>query len=314
VAGLVLRRLTLLVPLLLLVSLLVFVILRVGAGDPAVTYLRLSRIPPTEAALAEARQMLGLDRPLVVQYGDWLAGALRLDFGTSYVTHRPVLGDLLYYLPATLTLAGASLALTLGISLPLGILAALRRDHWVDHATRLFAFVGVSTPSFWLGFLLVYLFALRLGWLPPMGKGGVSHLILPAVTLALMSTAVNTRLIRASVLEQLHARAVLYARARGVPERWVIGRHVLTNAMIPIVTAVGMHAGELLGGAVVVESIFAWPGVGRYAVSAIFNRDYPVLQCFTLLMAAIFVVCNLLVDVLYACLDPRIRLASRTAP
>jgi nickel transport system permease protein len=184
----------------------------------------------------------------------------------------------------------------------------------LDHATRLFAFVGVSTPSFWLGFLLVYLFAIRLGWLPPLGKGGLPHLVLPAATLALMSTAVNTRLIRASVLEHLSTRSVLYARARGVPERDVIGRHVLRNAMIPIVTAIGMHVGELLGGAVVVESIFAWPGVGRYAVSAIFNRDYPVLQCFTLLMTAIFVVCNLLVDVLYACLDPRLRLGGRTAP
>lgn len=301
------KRLLLLIPLLLAVSLLVFIILRLGENDPAMAYLRLSQIPPTEQALAQAREELGLNRPLPVQYADWLLKALRMDFGRSYVTGAPVMERLLYYLPNTLYLAGVSLLLTLVISLPLGVMAALYKDRLPDHLTRALAFVGVSTPSFWLGFLLVFLFAVKLKWLPPLGMGGVAHVIMPAVTLALMSTCINMRLIRTSMLEQMHTRSVLYARVRGIRERWVVGRHVLKNALIPVVTAIGMHVGELLGGAVVVEIIFAWPGAGRYAVSAIYNRDFPVMQCFILMMTVIFVCVNLLVDILYAWLDPRIR-------
>lgn len=304
----ILKRILVLVPILFTVSLLVFLILRLGQGDPAMAYLRLSQIPPTEEALAEAREHLGLNRPLTIQYFDWLWNVLHLDFGLSYVTRKPVLNDILYYMPATLYLAGVSLVLTILLSVPVGILSALCKDRWPDHVTRTFSFIGVSMPSFWLGFLLVYLFSVKLGWLPPMGRGGVAHIILPAFTLALMSTCINTRLIRGSMLEQMGHRFVLYARVRGVLERWVIGHHVLKNSMIPVVTAIGMHIGELLGGAVVVEMIFAWPGVGRYAVSAIYNRDYPAMQCFILMMTVIFVLCNLIVDVLYAWLDPRIRI------
>ena len=307
------RRILVLMLLLLVVSVVVFLLLRLGAGDPAMMYLRLSQIPRTDEALAEARRVLDLDRPLEVQYLDWLARAGRLDFGTSYVTRRPVLGDLLYYLPATLELAGVSLLLTIVVSVPLGILAALRRESFLDNATRVLAFTGVSMPSFWLGFLLVYAFSVQLHWLPTMGRGGPTHLVLPAITLALMSTCINIRLLRASLLEHLHTRAVLYARARGIRERWVIGRHVLQNALIPVVTGLGMHIGELLGGAVIVETIFAWPGVGRYAVSAIYNRDYPVMQCFTLLMTVIFAGCNLAVDIFYVWLDPRIRFGRESA-
>ncbi len=303
----ILKRLLLLIPLLLTVSLIVFVILRLGENDPAMAYLRLSQIPPTPAALAQAREELGLNRPLPVQYLDWLAKAVKLDFGRSYVTGAPVTERLLYYLPNTLYLAGVSLLLTLLISLPLGIISALKKDRWVDHLTRAVAFVGVSTPSFWLGFLLVVLFSVKLGWLPPLGMGGPAHIIMPAFTLALMSTCINMRLIRSSMLEQMHSRWVLYAHVRGLKERWIIGRHVLKNALIPVITAIGMHVGELLGGAVVVEIIFAWPGAGRYAVSAIYNRDFPVMQCFILMMTVIFVGVNLLVDIAYAWLDPRIR-------
>jgi nickel transport system permease protein len=309
----ILKRILILLPILFVVSILVFLVLRLGKGDPAMAYLRLSQIPPTDQALAEARETLGLNRPLAVQFMTWLGNAIRLDFGLSYVTHRPVVNDILYYLPATLYLAGAALILTILLSLPLGIVSAIYRERTPDHLTRTMAFVGVSTPGFWLGFLLVYVFSLKLGWLPPMGRGGPSHIILPAMTLALMSMCINIRLIRASMLEQMSARFVLYARVRGVLERWIVGRHVLKNSMIPVVTALGMHIGELLGGAVVVEMIFAWPGVGRYAVSAIYNRDYPVMQCFILVMTVIFVLCNLMVDILYAWLDPRIRLEGERA-
>ncbi|MDZ4165086.1 MAG: nickel ABC transporter permease subunit NikB [Smithellaceae bacterium] len=303
------RRLLLLPPLLLAVSVVVFLILHLGPNDPAMSYLRLSQIPPTDEALAAAREFLGLNKPLLAQYVDWLTRALKLDFGLSYVTRRPVLDEIIYYLPATLNLAGISLVLTLVLSIPLGMWAALNRDRWPDHLTRGLAFFGVSMPNFWLAFLLVTVFSIWLGWLPPLGRGTPAHIVMPAVSLALMSTAINIRLIRASMLENLNSRSVLYARARGLKERTVVGVHVLKNSLIPVVTAIGMHAGELLGGAVVVENIFAWPGVGRFAVSAIYNRDYPVMQCFILFMVVIFVVCNLLVDICYAWLDPRIRLA-----
>ncbi len=307
----ILRRLAVLPVILLAVSLVIFAILRLAPGDPALSYLRLSQIPPTTENLAIARETLGLDKPLSDQYATWLTKAARLDFGRSYVTGRPVMDEILYYLPATLELAGASLLITLGLSVPMGVAAALKRDTALDHLTRAVAFAGVSIPNFWFGFLLVWLFSVELGWLPPLGRGGLSHLVMPAVSLALMSLAVNTRLIRASMLETMHHRFILYARARGVSEGTVVWRHMFVNALIPILTATGMHVGELLGGAVVVESVFSWPGVGRYAVSSIYNRDFPVLQCFMLVMTVIFVVCNLAVDIAYAVADPRMRLGSQ---
>ncbi|QAZ68472.1 nickel ABC transporter permease subunit NikB [Solidesulfovibrio carbinolicus] len=307
----ILRRLAVLPVILLAVSLVIFAILRLAPGDPALSYLRLSQIPPTTENLAIARETLGLDKPLSDQYATWLTRAARLDFGRSYVTGRPVMDEILYYLPATLELAGASLLITLGLSVPMGVAAALKRDTALDHLTRAVAFAGVSIPNFWFGFLLVWLFSVELGWLPPLGRGGLSHLVMPAVSLALMSLAVNTRLIRASMLETMHHRFILYARARGVGEGTVVWRHMFVNALIPILTATGMHVGELLGGAVVVESVFSWPGVGRYAVSSIYNRDFPVLQCFMLVMTVIFVVCNLAVDIAYAVADPRMRLGGQ---
>lgn len=302
------RRILQLIPILLAVSVVIFTILRMGKGDPAMSYLRLSGIPPTDAALEFARQELGLDRGIVSQYFDWLLHSVQLDFGRSYVTGNPVFADILYYLPNTLELAAVSLGITLAVSMPLGVWSALRRNGLPDYGSRILAFTGVSMPSFWLGFLLIWLFSIKLGWLPSMGKGGLSHMILPAVTMSLMSMAINTRLVRASMLENMHSPFVLYARARGLNERDVIGRHVFVNSMIPVITAIGMHVGELFGGAVVAESIFSWPGVGRYAVSAIYNRDYPVIQCFILVMTTIFVLMNLAVDLLYAWIDPRIRI------
>ncbi|WP_407362518.1 nickel ABC transporter permease subunit NikB [Pseudomonas luteola] len=306
-------RLALLIPILLAVSLLVFVLLHMGRGDPALDYLRLSQIPPTDAALAEARHTLGLDLPLVEQYLMWLWRALHLDFGTSFVTGRPVLDDLLYYLPATLQLGGTALAVTLLVSLPLGIWAARRPGGWPDQLVRFIAFFGVSMPNFWLAFLMVALFSVTLGWLPPMGRGGIAHLVMPVLAVALMSLSINARLLRASLLEASGQRHVLCARLRGLPEGQVWRRHILRNAWLPVVTAIGMHVGELIGGTLVIETIFAWPGLGRFAVSAVYNRDFPVLQCFTLLMTGLFVLCNLVVDVLYAWLDPRTRLEGAQA-
>lgn len=302
------KRLLLLAPLLLGVSLVVFILLRSGDNDPAMSYLRLSGIPPTDAALADARETLGLNRPLPVQYVEWLGRAVRLDFGVSYVTGAPVTRHLWQYLPNTLYLAAVSILMTVILSLPLGILAAVFKGRWPDQASRMLAYLGVSTPSFWLGFLMILLFSVKLNILPSMGVGGFRYVVMPAFSVALMSLCINMRLIRGSMLEQMHARHILYARMRGVTEARVIGRHVMKNSLIPVITAFGMHVGEILGGAVVAEVVFSWPGVGRYAVSAIYNRDFPVMQCFILMMTVIFVLCNLATDLLYAYVDPRIRL------
>ncbi|MGE4336450.1 MAG: nickel ABC transporter permease subunit NikB [Pigmentiphaga sp.] len=307
----ILFRLLMVPPMLLGASLIIFLLLRLGPSDPALDYLRLSRVPPTPEAVEATRQMLGLDQPIVVQYLDWLWNALHLDFGMSYALQRPVLPDILHFLPATLQLAGMALVLTLGISIPLGMWAARHRNGMPDQVVRIIAFVGVSMPNFWLGFLLVLMFSVHLGWLPPMGRGGWSHLIMPAVAICLMSLAINARLLRASILEVAGQRHVAYARLRGLPWQTVERSHMLRNAMLPVITATGMYVGELIGGTLIIESVFGWPGVGRYAVSAIFNRDYPVVQCFTLMMVLIFIVCNLIVDIVYAWADPRIRLSAR---
>ena len=309
----IVKRLLSLIPVLVGISIITFLILRLTPGDPAEAYLRLSQIPPTEAAIAAARTELGLDRPLPVQYWDWLMKAITLDFGKSYATHRPVWDEMMLFVPATAQLAGVSLVITLVISIPMGIFSALYKDGWFDNFCRLMAFTSAATPNFWLGFLLMYFFALKLDLLPTLGRGSWEHFILPAVTLSFGYIATYIRLLRTSMLENLDQQFVLYARARGLKESWVIGRHVLKNAMLPVVTALGMSIGHLLSGSVIVESVFAWPGIGRFCVSAILNRDYPVVQCFVLMMSFIFVIANLLVDIAYAWLDPRIRLKEESS-
>lgn len=303
----VIGRLLMLIPMLLGASLIIFFMLRLGRGDPALDYLRLSQIPPTDEALAEARQMLGLNRPIIVQYLDWLWRALHLDFGLSYVTRRPVMEEFLYYLPASLYLGTAAFLFTMLVSIPLGKWAAANHDRWQDQLVRMFSFVGVSLPNFWLGFLLVLLFSVWLHWLPPFGREGIASLIMPVITVSLMSLAINARLLRSSMLEVKRQRYVLWAAMRGLPGRYINSHHVLRNAMLPILTAAGMHLAELIGWSMVVENLFAWPGLGRWSVNSIYNRDFPVLQCFTMLMTTLFVVFNLGIDILYAWLDPRIR-------
>lgn len=303
----VLRRILLLIPMIFAASVIIFLMLRLGTGDPALDYLRLSNLPPTPEMVASTRAMLGLDQPLVAQYASWLWKALHLDFGLSFATQRPVIDDVMHFLPATLQLAGAALVIILLTSVPLGIWAARHRDRPADFIVRAIAFLGVSMPNFWLAFLLVMLFSVYLQWLPALGYGGWRHLILPAASIALMSLAINARLLRASMLEVAGQRHVTWARLRGLSDRQTERRHIVRNASLPVVTAIGMHIAELIGGTMIIENIFAWPGIGRYAVSAIFNRDYPVIQCFTLVMVVVFALCNLTVDLLNAALDPRIR-------
>jgi len=303
----VLRRFLLLIPMVFAASVLIFLMLYLGTGDPALDYLRLSNLPPTPEMVASTRALLGLDRSPIVQYGSWLWRVLHLDFGISFATQRPVLDDMLNFLPATLQLAGAALILILFTSVPLGIWAARYRNRLPDFVVRLIALAGVSMPNFWLAFLLVMLFSVCLHWLPVMGYGSWRHIVLPAISVAFMSLAVNARLLRASMLDVAGQRHVTWARLRGLSEKQTERRHILRNALLPMITSVGMHFGELMGGTMIIENIFAWPGVGRYAVSAIFNRDYPVIQCFMLIMVIVFVIGNLIVDLLNAALDPRIR-------
>ncbi|CAM3994484.1 nickel ABC transporter permease subunit NikB [Bordetella tumulicola] len=304
-------RLVWLPPMLLSASLIIFLVLRLGPSDPALDYLRLSSVPPTPAAIESARELLGLDRPIFSQYLDWLWRALHLDFGISYASQRPVLADVVHFLPATLQLAATALIIMMAFSIPLGIWAARYKNSSFDHIVRLVATLGVSMPNFWLGFLLVLVFSVHLGWLPPMGRDGWSYVIMPAAAVSFMSLAINARLLRASMLDVSGQRHVAYARLRGLSDREVERRHILRNALLPVITATGMYVGELIGGTLIIESVFGWPGLGRYAVTAIFNRDYPVIQCFTLMMVVIFVLCNLVVDIVYASADPRIRVSAK---
>ncbi|ADD68342.1 binding-protein-dependent transport systems inner membrane component [Denitrovibrio acetiphilus DSM 12809] len=306
-AAFILKRIGLLIPIMFAVSVIVFGVLRLGPIDPALAYLLNSRIPPTQEALEVTRVELGLNKPLVEQYVHWLKNAAVLDFGKSYTTKRDVFGDLMYYFPTTLKLACTSMLVVILLSIPMGIAAALRRNRIFDNIVKLISFIGVSTPSFWLGFILMYFFAVKLQLLPAFGEHGVLSYIMPILTLSFMSIAINTRLTRTSFLEHFNQRSVTYARVMGVSEKKIVSKYTLKNSMLPIVTSFGMHFGELLGGAVVVETLFAWPGVGRYVVSSIHNHDYPVIQCFMILMTAIFVIMNLATDIVYAYLNPKIR-------
>ncbi|MDE6959059.1 ABC transporter permease subunit [Helicobacter apodemus] len=300
------QRILFLIPILLVVSFIVFAILHLSPIDPAFAYLTQSQIPPTQEALELAREELGLNLPFWQQYGIWLKNILHLDFGISYVTKRPVLEDILYYLPTTLNLAFLSMIVVVIFGIVLGVLGAIKKDTIIDRGLGVFAFIAVSTPSFWLGFLLIYGFTLKLGILSPYKDFSPTSYILPVITLSLMSIAINMRLMRVSFLEHQSQRSVLYAYARGLSQ-YTIHKHILKNSILPIVTSLGMHFGELLGGAVIVEILFGMPGFGRYAVGAIYSHDYPVIQAFMLLMVVVFIVLNLLVDIALAYLNPKIR-------
>lgn len=303
----ILKRTLYIIPMMFVISVFIFLILRLNGTDAAMSYLNVSGISPTDEALAHARAELGLDKGLIEQYIIWIKDAVSLNFGTSYITGRDVSADMAYYLPNTLKLALFALILTLTISIPLGVLSAIYKDKFIDHAARVISFIGVSTPGFWLGLILIWIFSVKLGILPPFGSGSLANLIMPGFAIAFMSIAINARLVRTNMLYIKNSRHVLYAKQRGVGKFTITLHHIFKNALLPIITALGMHVGELIGGAMIIENIFAYPGVGRYAVSAIANNDYPVIQCFILLMAFAFIIFNLIIDILYAYADPRVR-------
>jgi peptide/nickel transport system permease protein len=299
-----LRRLLQSLVVLLGVSFVVFAILFL-TGDPALVLL-----PPEASAedVKRFRQAMGFDDPFFVQYGRFLKGALRGDFGQSVRHGEPAFDLVLERMPATFELAGAALLLALCLAIPAGILSAVRRNSVLDYVSTVVALFGQSLPTFWLGIMLILVFSVQFNLLPSSGRGTLEHLILPAVTLGLFTTARITRLTRSGMLEVLNQDYIRTARAKGVSDPPVVWKHALKNAAIPIVTIVGIELGTLLGGSVITETIFAWPGVGRLSVQAIANRDYPVVQAAVFLLATTFVAVNLIVDLVYTYLDPRIRL------
>jgi ABC-type dipeptide/oligopeptide/nickel transport system permease component len=299
------QRVAATIPVLLGVSLLVFSMLQLVPGDPV--QLMLSEFQTTPEQIARLRSQLHLDEPLPVQFGRFLWNAVHGDLGTSIRTRRPVTQEIADNFPSTLQLAGAGLVVAAVLGVTLGVIAATHQQSWLDFSSMLVALLGVSLPSFWLGLLLIFVVSLQLRALPATGGGDLQHLVLPAVTLGLGAAAILARLTRSSMLEVLRQEYVTTARAKGLHEWAVIIRHALKNALIPVVTIFGLQFGQLLAGTVVVETVFARPGLGRLIVDGILNKDFPMVQGIVLVVAVSYVLVNLLVDLVYAVLDPRIR-------
>jgi peptide/nickel transport system permease protein len=284
-------------------SILIFALSRLS-GDPIVLLL------PVEAPaslIEQTRRNMGLDQPLWMQYLIFAKHALSGDFGNSYRWQMPALTLVLDRLPATIELALAALAFSVSLAIPLGILSAVHRGSWIDSVGKGFAMLGQAMPGFWVGLLLILVFSIQLGWLPAFGHGGLPHLVMPAVTLGWYPVAAQTRIIRSAMLDVLDSDYIRMGRALGAPERVLIWKYALRNATIPFITMLGVYFAAMLGGAFVVEVIFAWPGLGRTVVEAVFSRDFPVVQAGVLFTSVLFVVSNLLVDLSYGVIDPRIR-------
>lgn len=299
------QRLLLSIPVIILTSFVVFLMLFLIPGDPASIYVGENQATPER--LAEIRRQMGLDRPFFVQYGDFLWNAVRGDLGRSLQTNRPVTEEIADRLPNTIQLAVAAMAIAIVIGMGLGLVAGLNRGRWLDSLSMVFALLGVSVPIFWLGLLLIMLFAVRLGWFPATSQPGLQGLVLPAVSLALLSAATLARLFRSSVLEVMQQEFLTTARAKGLRWNAVVRRHALRNALIPVMTVIGVQFGALLSGAVITETIFARPGLGKLVVDSIQNKDIPMVQGVILVLATIYILINLLVDLSYAIIDPRIR-------
>ena len=304
VKSYILKRLFHCIFVLIGISVVVFIILHL-TGDPAALLMPMDATPEQ---VAQFRKEMGFTDPLLVQYWRFFKGTLRLDFGLSFRHSQPALDLVLERMPATIQLTITAMIIAMIIAVPVGIISAIRRNSILDHIGMTGALLGQSTPVFWLGIMLILVFSVTFQWFPSSGRGTLEHLILPAVTLGMFSMARTARMMRSSMLEVLGQEYMKTARAKGLSPRMVILKHALKNALIPVVTIVGMELGTLLGGAVITETIFAWPGVGRLAVQAIYNRDYPVVQAAVFLLASIFVLVNLVVDILYTYLDPRVKL------
>ena len=301
------RRILAVVPVLFGVTLAVFSMLFLVPGDPV--KIMLAEFVTTPDQIAQMRAQLHLDEPVLKQYGRFVTNALRGDLGVSIRSRRPVAAEITENIGSTGQLALASMLVAIGLGVPLGLLAALGRNSWLDVAAMVVALLGVAMPSFWLGFLLIFVFSLHLGWLPATGGGDLLHLVMPAVALGMIAAAIIARLTRSSMLEVLGQDYVRTARAKGLGSGSVIVRHALRNALIPVVTVFGLQFGNLLAGAVIVETVFSRPGLGRLIVGGILAKDFPLVQGTVLFVAAAYVLINVLVDLAYAFVDPRIRVA-----
>lgn len=302
----ILRRLLLTIPLLLGISFVSFVIIQLSPSDPAEVAVRVNEIVPTDEVLALTREQLGLNKPFLTRYADWMCAVAHGDLGRRYVDNKPVAQELARALPPTLWLALTATLFMAVCSVGMAFVCAMYEGRAVDYLLRGFIFFGTATPGFWAGLLLMWLFSVKLNWLPTSGMQGASSVILPAVTLSLSYISTYVRLLRNSMVQNKQKNSVLYARARGLT-RGMIWRHIFRNSLQSTLTGLGMSLPKLMAGTFVVETIFAWPGLGWLCVTAIFNRDFPVIQAYVLLMAVMFVGCNLLVDILCAAIDPRLR-------
>jgi peptide/nickel transport system permease protein len=300
----IIRRLLLLIPVLLGVSLLVFTIMSLTPGDPA--QLILGENAPKEA-LMQLRLKMGLDKPFLVQYLNFVKNAVQGDFGVSYTTGRLVFKEIFSRFPATLELSIAGMIIAIGIGIPVGIISATKQYSLLDNGSMILALIGVSMPVFWQGLMLILLFSVKLMLLPSGGNETLKSLILPAITLGTSTAAIITRMTRSSMLEVIRQDYIRTARAKGVKENVVINKHALINALIPIITVIGLQFGGLLGGAVLTESVYSWPGVGRLMVDAIRQKDTPTVLASVVFLASVFSFVNLIVDILYAYIDPRIK-------
>lgn len=305
----IIKRVLAAIPLLLGISFLCFVFINLIPSDPAEVALRVRQTPViTEEAIAEVRAELGLNDPFLIRYARWLGDSLRLDFGVSYTNpSRTVLVEISRCLPATLRLAGLSLVFVVLISLPVGFLSAVYKDSLFDRIIRGSVFLTTAMPPYWVGLLLIWLISIKLDLLPTSGNGDIRHLILPAFTVSLTYISTYIRLIRTNMLENKREDYVLYADVRGLKQSTILVKHILKNSLQSCVTAFGMSIPQLISGTIVVENVFAWPGIGKLCITVIFNRDYPVIQAYVLLIGVLFVVFNLVFDVIQFWADPRLR-------
>ncbi|RID88382.1 ABC transporter permease [Peribacillus asahii] len=305
--GLVRKRLVQLVIVLFLLSIFTFSLMKLAPGDPVMAILNADEMMVTEADQVKLRSELGFNQPLYIQYGQWMLGLIKLDLGTSYMSGKPVWNEMMERLPITVQLTVGALLVMVSISVPLGILSARYPGKWPDQISRICALIGASVPSFWFGLMLIYFFAFKLQILPSTGMGTFSQTILPSFALGFSLAAVYARLLRAGLLGSFSEDYIQAARARGVKEWRILWFHAFRAALLPVITVFGLSMGSLLGGAVVIEILFSWPGLGSMAVDAIFSRDYPVIQGYVLLTGVFVVVMNLFVDLSYYLLDPRIK-------
>jgi peptide/nickel transport system permease protein len=295
----------------LFLTFLSFLFIRLAPGDPVLTILNVDELSVSQEQVEKLREDMGFNKPLLAQYGLWLMKFIQLDLGTSYVTGQPVLEMFLNSLPATIELSLGSIFVMLAVSIPLGSLSALYRNSWVDQVSRTLSILGAAVPSFWLGLILIDLFGVRFSWFPTMGRDGFASMILPSLTLGLAISSVYVRLLRSSLLDSLSQEFVRSARARGLSERRIFMLHAFRHSLPPVITVFGVSLGSLIGGVVVIEVLFAYPGIGKLVIDAIRQRDYPIIQGYILIMAIIVFIVNTCVDLSYSYLNPELKLKER---